>query len=101
MSSSYRVRRRGGVLAETSPSSGSDLIDGPFRAWQAACAELRAAEQAHVEPDTILALATEVIRVRNTLTRGQIAAGWGPGPGVLDDLERDEQLVRESDARHL
>jgi hypothetical protein len=101
VSLSSRVRRRSGVSAQTSPSSRSDLIDGPFRAWQAACAELRAAEHAHAEPDTILALATEVIRVRNTLTRGQIAAGWGPGPGVLDDLERDEQLVRESDARHL
>jgi hypothetical protein len=101
MSLNFRVRRRVGVPPQTRTPSDSDILHDLFRGWQAACSELRTAENASVDQDAVLDLATDVIRTRNKLTRAQIANGWSAPRDVLDDLERDELLVQEADDRRL
>jgi hypothetical protein len=99
MNLGFRLRRRARIVTDTGPSSGSATIDGLFRAWQQACTDLRAAEEEGEDHGNTLALAVEVIRSRNALTREQIASGWTPSAAVLRGLVRDEQLVREADDR--
>jgi hypothetical protein len=101
MSLSFRVRRRAGIPPQMGPLSGSADIDDSYRDWRAAGDALRAAEQAGGPPDTILKLAAAVIRARNALTRAQISQGWEPSAAIMQDLERDEQLVEEADERRL
>jgi hypothetical protein len=72
-----------------------------FTAWAAACTQLRLAEQRGDDSDRTLDLSEIVLRTRNILTRERMAAGWAPSDAVLRDLERDEHLFHESDARDL
>ena len=97
MNLAFRARRN----ARTVTSGPQSERSGFFGAWQSACVELRAAESGRADPDVIVRLATEVIRERNAMTRAQMSLGWEPSADVLADLERDEQLVRESDDRNL
>jgi hypothetical protein len=100
MNLGFRLRRRARIVTDTGPSSGSATVDSLFRVWQKACADLRAAEEEEgKDHGKMLALAVEVIRSRNALTREQIATGWTPSAAVLRGLVRDEQLVREADDR--
>ncbi|MDQ1487125.1 MAG: hypothetical protein QOJ62_2818 [Actinomycetota bacterium] len=99
MSLSFRVRRRAGTVTDTGPASVDSLIDDLFRSWSVATSNLRAAEARRDDHDTILALAVEVIRARNALTREQIALGWSPSAAILRELTLDEMLVQEADDR--
>jgi len=73
----------------------SQLFDERQRASPA----LHGAEARGASDDEVLPLAEAALRARVAVLRDRIAAVWQPSDEVMRDLEVDDQLVHEADAR--